>query len=223
MRRILPFLAAAALVLLTGAVHGIWTGRWVVSQELKESAALLQNVPMTIGDWKGEDLKIDPYEREAGQIEGYVKRRYANVKDGTALSMLIVSGRSGPISVHTPDICFTSAGFQLVGPQTRIPVSYEPGPKNADFWWGDFSRMQVATPTNLRVFWSWNGGGAWRAPEYPRWAHASYRVIYKLYVTRETPSRLGKLDGDVALPFIKVILPEIDRALAAAPAADRQG
>src|SRR5664279_3414234 len=103
MRRILPFLAAAALVLLTGAVHGIWRGRWVVSHELSNSVALLQNVSMKIGDWEGEDQKIDPYELAVGQIVGYVKRRYTNVKDGSVFSVLIVSGLPGPISVHTPD------------------------------------------------------------------------------------------------------------------------
>jgi hypothetical protein len=222
MRHTLPFLAAAALVLLTGTIHGLWTGRWIVSYELRDSAALLRNVPMTIGDWKGENIEINPYELQMASIVGYVKRRYTNVNDNTIVSVLIVSGRPGPISVHTPDICFEGAGYQLLRTPARLGVPYDSGPKIADFFWGDFSKTGAAAPTNVRVFWSWYAGGVWRAPENPRLAHAMYRVIYKLYVLHETPGHPNKPAEDPSLPFTRVVLPAIARALSPAPAPERR-
>lgn len=215
MRRILPFLVATVLVVLTGVAHGIWTGRWVVSHELADSVILLQNVPMQIGDWKAEGMEIDPHELRMGKIVGYLKRRYTNVSDGTSVSMLIVSGLPGPISVHTPDICFEGAGYQLLSTPTKLTTPYGPGPETADFMWSDFSKKNAPTPMNLRIFWSWNGGGVWRTPDSPRVAHARFWVIYKLYVLHETTGRRDTPAEDLALRFAKVLLPEVDKALAA--------
>src|SRR5262249_13107173 len=47
MKRYLP-LTAAALVLFSGVVHGLWTDRWAISDEPGASAAKLDDVPMTI-------------------------------------------------------------------------------------------------------------------------------------------------------------------------------
>ena len=42
MIRNLPWLSALALLLLSGAVHGLWTSRWHTSRELDEAVARLR-------------------------------------------------------------------------------------------------------------------------------------------------------------------------------------
>ena len=50
---------ALLLILGTGFVHGMWTGRWRVAHELEEAAARLEKAPGDIGDWKASPDSID--------------------------------------------------------------------------------------------------------------------------------------------------------------------
>jgi hypothetical protein len=79
----------------------------------------------------------------------------------------------------------------------------------------DFRQKESALPSHLRIFWSWRarGAGAWQAPVSPRLAFGSERVLYKLYVIRETTGRGGQLDNDPVTEFIPAFLPAIEKAL----------
>jgi hypothetical protein len=54
MRRSLPILVGLLLVLGAGAVHGLWTRRWLGSGELARAAGRLGTLPDSLGAWQGE-------------------------------------------------------------------------------------------------------------------------------------------------------------------------
>ena len=68
-------------------------------------------------------------------------------------------------------------------------------------------------PLHYRVFWSRSGSGDWEAPDYPRVAFARYQRLYKVYVIRRLLKPEEPLEGDPAIRFIQVLLPELKKAL----------
>jgi hypothetical protein len=218
MSRALPFLTAIVLVVGTGVVHGVRTERWSVSDDLRQAASLLQRVPMNVGDWEGRASELDKRQLEAAGIVGHIMRHYQNRKTGTGVSMLVVCGRPGRISVHTPDICFAGIGYEMTRSADRVsvPAGAGAGAEPAQLWCGDFSKQGAVVPSFLRIFWSWNGARAWRAPDNPRFAHAANHVLYKIYVIHETTVPAGRVDDDPGVSFLKALLPELDRDLAPA-------
>src|SRR5438067_10570351 len=103
--RTLPILAAIAVVVPCGVVSGLWTDRWGVSAEPAASAAKLAGLPLTVGVWEGEALAAESGGRGPAGVAGQLVRRYRNRLNGDVVSVLLVCGRPGPVSVHTPDVC----------------------------------------------------------------------------------------------------------------------
>ena len=149
-----------------------------------------------------------------------MRRFTENRRDGRALNVLLVCGRPGPISVHTPDICYApESGYAfLPGEPGPGPLAYGSPSRSAETWRGDFIKQNSVTPSGLRIFWSWSIGDGWKAPTNPRLAFARSRFLYKLYVIRETSGTAGPAEDDPGGNFLKDFLPELDRALGPPPA-----
>src|SRR5437016_5872335 len=113
MMRILPILTALALIVAFGCAEGEWTNRWSSSDATEKAAARLSDIPATIGAWDGHDTPLDPRQVAQAEMAGYLMRRYVHRPTGEAVSVLLVCGRPGPTSVHTPEICFPASGYNL--------------------------------------------------------------------------------------------------------------
>jgi hypothetical protein len=197
----------------SGVVHGYWTGRWSGSEALDAAVSRLNRIPDTIGDWHGATLEIDQRQLDQGEIDGYVSRRYEDRQGGRAVTILLVCGRPGPISVHTPDVCYRGLGYVPAAPPSPSVFGRQAGGPAAEFTAATFERRQATTPQLLRILWSWNAGGSWEAPEYPRLRFASSQALYKLYVIREA-SPLGRASDDSDIEsFLRLFLPTLDDAL----------
>src|SRR5262245_12181781 len=124
-RMLFPALTFGALTLVAGFVHGLHTNRWHASADLDDAVGRLDVVPAEIGDWKGEPEFFDEESLRHAGIMGHRGFKYRNVVNGEVVRMLIVCGRSGPISVHTPDVCYGGAGYQAVGDRQKKTVNSE--------------------------------------------------------------------------------------------------
>jgi hypothetical protein len=212
MPRNLPLLAAIAVVVSSGAYQGVWSHRWTASREIAAAVARLDRVPREFGDWVGVDAKIDERELELAEIAGHVSRRYRR-RDGAAATILLVCGRTGPISVHSPDICYAGAGFELEAAPAKYDAETGTPPRPAGFWVGDFIKRESAVPQRLRIYWSWNATGAWAAPESPRPFFAGSQSLYKMYVISEPTGPASAAGGDPSAALIRDLLPVLRRAL----------
>src|SRR5260370_39937401 len=103
MKRTFLTISAVIAVLLTGIVHGIWTGRWEITDEPGASVARLPNVKMELGDWQGETL--DAESRQLGDASGCLLRRYTNKLSGANVKVCLLCGRPGPAVRHPADSC----------------------------------------------------------------------------------------------------------------------
>jgi hypothetical protein len=209
-RSLLPAVALLLLV-VSGVVHGLWTDRWRTSDEPAAWAARLDNVPRSIGEWDGQDLPVESKHLQVAEATGCLARAYVHRRTGEVVSVVVVCGRPGPVSVHTPDVCYRDNGHGLVETPEKF-LAAVPG-RQAEFWTARFRKGDTALPTYLRVFWSWNGGGGWKAPANPRLEFARRPALYKLYVIRQL-AQLEEAPGkDPCTEFLPLLLPELRRAL----------
>src|SRR5690348_2531079 len=111
MGRTIAQLVALAVVVASGVAHGLWTGRWGQPHQLEPAVARLGRVPAAVGDWEGRELPLNRQTLAVAEVAGHVSRRYQNSRTGESVLMLLVCGRPGPISVHTPDVCYEGAGY----------------------------------------------------------------------------------------------------------------
>jgi hypothetical protein len=212
MKRYLPALFAFAVIVLSGALHGMWTDRWALSPELKIAVARLNNVPKTIGGWKSKDAEVDAEQIAQANIAAYLARVYEHPKKGKFM-VFLMCGRPGPISVHTPDICYPALGFQEVGKTAKHAVKYGSAEQKAEFVSALFRRSQSTGAEDIRIYWSWNAIGSWRAPSDPRFAFGAKRALYKMYVVQTGLKSNVPSEPESANDFLTVVLPKLQKSL----------
>ncbi|HEX8199906.1 MAG TPA: exosortase-associated EpsI family protein, partial [Isosphaeraceae bacterium] len=183
MTRIFLTLTALTVVTASGIAHGLITHRWTARPDLREEIARPGKVAMTVGDWEGRELELDSREMAAAEIVGGFLRQYVNRKDGRSMTVLLVCGAPGPISVHTPDVCFPGIGYDASATPTKVALAVPSGSQpTTEFWTTLLTKPGGVVPTSLRIYWTWGGAGRWAAPSNPRLNFASLPLLYKLYV-----------------------------------------
>jgi hypothetical protein len=209
--------AGIGLVIGGGVVHGVWTNRWTTAAAVADATRRLGEVPGRIRDgrftWAGQDLDVDVRTRQLAGGAGYLSRRYVNTRTGEAVTVFLVCGRPGPVAVHTPDVCYQGAGFEVVGDPAAREVEWGE-PKTT----AEFNRIEVKTevgqvPVRQEVLWSWSARGVWQTPRNPRVAFARYPVLYKLYVTRTLGGEKEAAGAADAAGFVRLLLPELQKTL----------
>ncbi len=214
MSRLLPLGLMLVVVTASGTVHGLWSGRWNVLEGPERAAVRLAQFPLTVGDWDGRVGGLDDRQMSLAELSGARVCEYVNRRTGSVVSTLLVSGRAGPVSVHTPEICFGGIGYELTGTRVRWR---EPSHSGAEFWLCDFYKPQAISPDRLRIFYAWSVTGDWSAPESPRLAFFREPALYKLYVTRKMLQAEEPLEDDPAIDFLKVFLPQLHKSVFALP------
>jgi hypothetical protein len=207
MLRSIPVATAVVAVIICGVVHGRFTDRWSPAKEPADAAARLNDVPLNLGDWQGEVIDAKP-SATAGPIAGMIQRRYVNRQTGESVVIALVCGRPGPVSIHTPDVCYGASGYN-VGPRSRKAI-----PGGAEFWTADAVKTHATEETQLRLYWGWSDGHGWKAADDARQMFPRVPVLYKLYVIRELNGTGGKEgDAEPCQRLMQVLLPALERAL----------
>lgn len=219
MLRRLPQLIALAILFTAGLVHGRWSGRWTSSPELKSQAAAMDRIPLVLGDWHGQSQTLDKRMIQVAGISHYLMRQYHNVGTGDKLTVLLVCGPPGPISVHTPEVCYTGIGYQQTGPLTKQRVDAETPPRGDEFWVAKMAKPDALIPEALRILYGWSVGGPWQASDRPRLDFGGAPALFKLYVVREDGGAESAKPSasDPGEAFLRQFLPELRKALSPAP------
>jgi len=211
MKRYLPAVVAVVAVVACGIVHGFWTDRWGYTEAQAKAAAALERLPMKVGDWEGKPLDT----KAANQgLAGQVYRRYVNTRNPSeVVTIALVCGRPGRVSIHTPDVCYGASGYtvgkksvQELG-KTQVPF---------EFYEATAAKGNAAEKTNLRLIWSWRADDKWGVAEDPRLAFRGRSVVFKFYVIREvSAASAADVDQDPAAEFLRQFLPVLEETLAA--------
>jgi hypothetical protein len=206
MKRWFAALVGSAALVVCGIVHGYWTDRWAPPLEVTQAAERLKAIPLALGEWEGEVLEVKP--GEAGQgVAGCIRRRYLHRQTGATISLFFVCGRPGPVSIHTPDVCYGASGFQV-----NTPSRYECRTGDS-MWKADAARISATEETRLRLYWGWNDGPVWTAASDPRVQFARRPLLYKLYVVRELSAANEPNGREPCEEFLHTLLPVLQRVL----------
>jgi hypothetical protein len=208
MTRILPAASAVVALVACGLVHGLWTDRWEPAADGTAAVARFDGLPLSAGDWHGEGVPASV--RETQGLSGYLARRYVNSQTGEAVTLALMCGPPRVVSIHTPDACYASSGYEVATPgKVAAPGSAPP----AEFWTTEMVRTRAAEQTRLRIFYAWNATGAWVASDNPRVDYAGTRGLCKLYLLRELPSARAALADDPCLDLFERLQPELQKCL----------
>lgn len=213
MSRAYPVLLVMVTVVSSGVVHGIWTNRWASSAALEQAAARMDGLPWALGDWDGQPTELDERQLAVADVAGHLARRYVNRRTGAVVTVMLLCGRPGPVSVHTPEVCYRGAGHQQVGARRKYPGVTQ----GNEFWGTQFEKRRASVPEHLRILYAWNATGAWEASDSPRSHFARAPALYKLYVIRQLPREDEPLEDDPAAEFLRALVPALQKCLFPAP------
>jgi hypothetical protein len=209
MTRYLTAAIALGILMVSGLVHGSWAGRWNPSMVLQEAAARVDTVPLEIGDWKGHNEDADPGAFFQAGAESFWTRAYVNPRKNTTLFVILMCGRAGRMAVHTPEVCYRGAGYEIGGTPEIWPVHSAAGTDLGALWTARFSK---GTGSDLRLYWGWNAGDSWQASANPRWQYGGEPFLYKLYLSHAASGKSATL---AAQDFMGQFLPELRKTLLA--------
>jgi hypothetical protein len=185
-----------------GIVHGRWTNRWGYRADIVSAGARLEQLPLVIGDWSANaNVPLDPPTARLLQCTGTVNRVYVNSKTGDRVSIAVLMGPSGPISVHTPEVCYSSRDYHVA--QDRVTWKVGEGDNLKDEFWE--LRMVGNDATPLRVLYGWTNEKQWEATANPRFAYGGSQYVYKLQLAGPFPGEDQK--RDVCREFLAEFLP----------------
>jgi hypothetical protein len=212
MKRRVAILIALLILVASGLVHGSWAERWSPATALDEAAARVPNVPLQIGDWRAQTIDADPAVFFQAGARQFWMRSYVNARKKTTLLVILMCGRAGRMSVHTPEICYRGAGYEMEGNPTTWSVPPAWGADLGSFWTARFTKGSGAL-SDLRLYWSWSAGGRWQASANPRWEYGGEPFLYKLYISHDAPGT-ATISSDAVQDFFRQLLPKLPEILA---------
>ncbi|MBN1588462.1 MAG: exosortase-associated EpsI family protein [Pirellulales bacterium] len=208
------FALAIGVTLLSGIIHGRMSNRWGVSPDLLAIGKHLETCPTEFGDWRLQSSgELTDTVRKVLECTGSVIRVYKNEKTGEAVRVGVLLGPPGPISVHTPDICFASKDYERLDEPQRVTVPMADG-SNAEFWAVTF-RSRSLEAAILRVYYAWSPGDSWFASQGPRFQFTSHPYLYKIQLAGGLPSPTAWKTHDPCREFLKDFLPALKPCLTA--------
>jgi hypothetical protein len=197
------------VTLLGGMIQGHISHRWARDQEFEALASRLRELPEDVGPWRMKASTSLPPDVEAVlECAGYVNRQYENRQTHELVAVIVLLGPAGPISVHTPDVCYSSQAYTVVGSPARTAIAADKG--SPDELWCTSLRSRNLTDRDLRVYHGWTTGGAWSAPEQgARLAFAGQPYLYKLQVVGPLPTPVDDDASDQCRHFLNDFLPAL--------------
>lgn len=193
-----------ALTVLSGVLRGVIDQRWGVSEEMQAAALRVESLPEQVGDWKATHITV--LDEEAANMlrcAGSTVRSYVHAETGEAVSLIFLVGPAGPLAIHTPEVCYGSSNFTTVEARKRKLIKDVKGNEHP-FSFITFSENKVGQRLQ-RVYYAWNRGGKWMAPDSPRTSFAGIPMLYKVQVA--TNAIGGETEMDAAEKFLRDSLP----------------
>lgn len=171
----------------------------------------LSQTPLNLDEWQGSSKDVDSQLFPVNVFGIGKELRYVHRGSGAVVHGHLVCGRSGPLAIHVPTLCYRGAGYQpATEPQQR---SITVGGKTHTFWYGEFTSNATGLPQRLGAYWAWKGGSTWEAPTSPRVSLARYPCLYKVQIVSHFPDPDRASDVDHAMDFLKAWLPLSEEAL----------
>jgi hypothetical protein len=228
--------ALACALLLGSAAVRLWQARRVGAEIVagRMPPFPLKELPLELGPWKGSDGELNPEIASAAGCTGNIARVYEDERTGLKLSVIVLYGPAASIYIHAPELCYPKAGFgQEMGPIGRaIEVPTPAGAAGrAQFASLLFTKGEGGLAEREMVYYAWWYKGIWSPGQLNQKLYERIPGMFKVHIQRragpyerlrlEAADRPG-LGEEPCESFLKVLLPEIERRIAAAGGAARR-
>ncbi len=206
-----PLLLVSTVV--AGIVHSQMTNSWKLSPVSRVAGERLAGVlPKDFGNWRFDHQNEFPPEvLNILEQPVYVSRVYQHVQTGDTVTVAVIVGNTGPVAVHTPEICYSSRDYTVAGDRTKQAIVAADG-RQHQLWRLELEANQ-ADALPLTVLYGWTTGTQWEATERPRYAFGGLSHLYKLQVAAILPERRGDPEFDPVQEFLAGFLSQLQPQL----------
>ena len=215
MKKFLPIIGVvlvAALTLASGIIHGSMSDRWGPPKQLRDEAKKLGTIPDQFGNWELlASSEFDEHVVDMLECVGNTVRTYQNLETGKVVEVAIFVGPPGPTSLHTPEVCYPSRDHKTIEPRQHVAIGE--GDDAKDIFWGLTFQSNELHSQLERVYYGWNPGDRWSAPEQPRFTFASKSYLYKIQLSCNLPLGTDLDKTDPARQFLKDFVPVLAECL----------
>lgn len=111
-------LIACVLLVLAGSVG---YRSYFTAASVSAGAVKMSDFPLTIGEWKAEDLPLEEHVYELLETRNLIMREYANTS-GDSINLYIIYSRDNRKVSHPPEICLQGEGG-VVTEKLSFPIS----------------------------------------------------------------------------------------------------
>ena len=118
--------AASFLMLILGLGYRVLAARLAAPVDSTPiSLDVLQQFPMQIGSWAGQEVPLDEAIVEATDTDAHINRRYTRHGGLKSVSLYVASGvRARDLMTHRPEVCYTGNGWTLMDRRAlELPLS----------------------------------------------------------------------------------------------------
>lgn len=189
----LLLLACIGLTVFSGILRGRIDSRWG-REEMTASAERIESMPKTLGMWHADELsKLSDSASRMLRCEGNVVGSYVEESTGHQVSMVFLVGPTGPLAVHTPEVCYGSNNFSVVENRAQKIITDVDGTDH-EFSVITFKENRAGNRL-LRVYYAWNYDGNWRSPAHPRTSFAGRPMLHKIQIATHALTTNGEADA----------------------------
>ena len=212
MKKLRPAFGSLILLIVTlsaGWLHGSLSNRWGPRRDAKVAEDMLQReLAPEVGNWRmRQESPFEPEVLRILQCPAYISRVYEHQQTGDTVILMVIVGPPGPVSVHTPEVCYGSQDYTLDGERRLVPIKDTQGTNHA-FW-------EIGLKSNnlegkaLRVIYGWSRGDGWEAAQRPRFGYGGLTHLYKLQLAVPVNQQPRGSDFDPSQDFLMNFLPQL--------------
>jgi hypothetical protein len=201
-----------AVTILSGVIQGRMRNRWGPPQDTVAAAEKLAQIPRQFGNWRLQSTeKLDKSTENMLECWGYIVRNYVHQTTGDVVSVTVLIGPTGPIAVHTPEVCFASRNYQSREQRKRVTIRGSTGGED-EFWALNFNIDNLRGDV-LRTYYAWSTGGRWTAANDPRFQYVGQPYLYKMQLSSRLSAGIDLESDDPCRKFLQDFLPAVGQCL----------
>ena len=179
---------AIGATLYSGLLHGRIRHEFGLGQDLTEQVRLLKSLPSEFGQTEdgrpawiraGEPKRMNDEVVDLLECAGHYQAAYrSTLHPEWLVQLLVMVGPSGPLLVHSPDVCYPASGNTFLSGPDLLKVQTASG-KNQELQVMMFKQGRLEG-RKVRVGYAFSDGGVWENPKNARREYAGAPFLFKL-------------------------------------------
>lgn len=146
------YLITIALLSLTlAALIYLWQSRNTLPAQVR-----LEDIPLKLGEWKGEDIPISERIYQLLETKDVLMREYSNAKGERVVLAIVYSGANRG-SFHPPEICYLGGGRELLNKGMETVELGEPKKSSSAM---QVNRLLMQDQAGKEIAWYWFTAGS---------------------------------------------------------------